>query len=184
MSLSKQTLLDLMALADGELRGEAKARVEKLVEKDEEARHALASFAALGEVSEELEGDRRVPAIAGKIADSVMARIANEAVGTLDEIDEPKVVRLRRAGGAGAVSLVLAMAAGWWIFLRGEPASSVAELVSPSPTVSALNEPEVSGTTELESTTTPVSGVFFVTSGVKAQVSSVVVWLEAETEAD
>ena len=41
MSLSQETLFDLMALADGELEGDARERAEKLVSQSEEARRIV-----------------------------------------------------------------------------------------------------------------------------------------------
>jgi hypothetical protein len=126
MSLPQDTLLELMALADGELEGEAKARAEKLVAESDEARRVVAAMCApdvgvfLGEA---LEG--RVGAADG-IADAVMARLGAERG------QEGGVVRLADARGAkpaskgprmqvfAAVGAALALAAGILLYIRSQ----------------------------------------------------------------
>jgi len=81
MSLSHETLLELMSLADGELEGPDKERVERLLESDDEARRVVASLRG-DEVGVWLAEtmDRRAGASgADGVADAVMASIAGSA---------------------------------------------------------------------------------------------------------
>jgi len=81
MSLSHETLLELMSLADGELDGPDKERVERLLESDDEARQVVASLRG-DEVGAWLAEtmDRRAGASgADGVADAVMASIAGPA---------------------------------------------------------------------------------------------------------
>jgi hypothetical protein len=77
MSLTPETMLELMALADGELEGHARARVEKLVAESEEARRVVDAMRApeLGAWLAEAV-DARAGAADG-IADAVMAKLAS-----------------------------------------------------------------------------------------------------------
>jgi hypothetical protein len=78
MSLSRDTVLELMALADGELEGDAKARAENLVAENEEARRVVDAIQASGVrawLSDAVE--QRAPSADG-IADAVMARLGDE----------------------------------------------------------------------------------------------------------
>src|SRR5215472_1888930 len=82
MSLSHETLLDLMALADGELDSakdcDRKARVEALVASSDEARRALESFQgnAVGDWVYESQRSGVDEAVADSIADRVMVNVA------------------------------------------------------------------------------------------------------------
>ncbi len=189
MSLSKQLMLDLLAYADGELDGDAKRRIESILAKDEEAREIVAAASVLGEGVRFAEDARVLPHAADTIVDGVMARVANEEIGFLDETNEPKVVRLKRAAPVAAVSFALAMAAGWFLFFRGPAVTpegnKTAGLATTAVTASASAHEErdvAAGPegAELESADSPVSVFFVSTTGDdlnKKAVSSVVVWL-------
>jgi hypothetical protein len=76
MTLSRETMLELMALADGELEGEAKARAEALATQNEDARRVVDSMREAGVrlwLNDVVE--RRAPSADG-IAETVMARLA------------------------------------------------------------------------------------------------------------
>jgi hypothetical protein len=81
MSLSREAMLDLMALADGELEGDARERVERLAAGSDEARRLLEAMRApvLGAVVAHASAERAGGAEG--IAEAVMARIAAEASG-------------------------------------------------------------------------------------------------------
>jgi hypothetical protein len=129
MSLSQETLLELMSLADGELEGEARLRAEKLVAESDEARRVLEGFKAphVGMwLSETLER-RAAAGGADGIADLVMGKLAAESPpaahalaagsGVVSRIDA------RRSGSKGrvfvaAVCAVTALAAGVALFVR------------------------------------------------------------------
>jgi hypothetical protein len=83
MSLSHETMMELMSLADGELEGEAKVRVEKLVAESDEARRALDGLRAPHVplwLSDSLER-RADKAGADGIADAVMGALSSGTAG-------------------------------------------------------------------------------------------------------
>jgi hypothetical protein len=124
MRLTREAMLDLMALADGELDGEARDRAERLVAENDEAQRlvetmrAPALAAALGDV---LDGQS---AAADGIADAVMARLADPSVGTGGSVVKladarAAASRTRRGPIAVASSLVaLAIAAGIALYVQ------------------------------------------------------------------
>jgi hypothetical protein len=75
MSLSQETLLELMALADGELGEDDRSRVEQLVLENDEARRAVEAMRspALGAYFESFADEHAVAA--DGIADAVMAKV-------------------------------------------------------------------------------------------------------------
>jgi hypothetical protein len=90
MSLPPDTMLELMALADGELQGDARKRAETLVAQSDEARRIVEQLRspALGSLLAEAMSEQA--AGAEGIADAVMARV--ERLERKD--DAPGVVRL------------------------------------------------------------------------------------------
>jgi hypothetical protein len=129
MSLSRDTVLELMALADGELDGEDKAQAERVVAESAEARALLDGFRS-AQVARWLASmvEERAP-MADGIADKVMARVAEqgakEGVGSLAD------ARARRRWdglGAPAAFAALSLAAGIAIVVGGgerqEPVSA------------------------------------------------------------
>jgi hypothetical protein len=151
MSLSRETMLELMALADGELQGGARERVERLVADNEEARRVVEGMRAsqLGAwLGEAVNGQS---AVADGVADAVMATIASQSAGDVGPdrsvaapANEGGVVRLTpptrsRAAWVPVVTLV-ALAAGVLLVLRSirrdevEPAP-VASVTMPSPSL-------------------------------------------------
>jgi hypothetical protein len=83
MSLSHETVLELMSLADGELEGDDKERVEKLVAASDEARQVLEAMrgAEVGTWLSESMHDRAGLAGADGIADAVMSAVEGSAQG-------------------------------------------------------------------------------------------------------
>jgi len=94
MSLPHETLLDLMALADGELQGEARERAEELVAQSEEARRFVEGI--------------RSPALGSLLEEAIMGpQAASSGSGSgsgsgADGIAEAVMARLERKDGAGA----------------------------------------------------------------------------------
>jgi anti-sigma factor RsiW len=109
MSLSPETMLELMALADGELEGDARARAEKRVAEDEEARRIWEAMRAphLGTWLGDAMHRSAEAAGADGIADAVMARIAAAPAS-----EEPPVVRVGRVQPIRGSRLRVAVAAG------------------------------------------------------------------------
>ena len=113
MSLSEQTMLDLMAYADGELSGSAAKRIEKLVARDAEARNVLEAMQTLSECVQISSAALPAPVThVDGIVDSVMKTVSTLPVPK----DEERPIRLLRAGTAAVVSALIAIAAGWAIF--------------------------------------------------------------------
>jgi hypothetical protein len=162
MSLPQETLLQLMALADGELEGDERARIEALVARDPQARQVVDSIRspALGEwLGQEMQARS---ASAERIADAVMASLADasEVVEVLPSkvhttastagAEGGAVVRFarpvaRRSSGArtvgGALVGVLALAAGVVLYFTSvspsgdEARSPVASVGTPNPEI-------------------------------------------------
>jgi hypothetical protein len=121
MSLPQETMLQLMAFADGELEGEEQARIEALVAQSSEARlvvEAIRSPAVGAWLDDEM--NRRAVAADG-IADAVMA-----AIDKAEPAGGGQVVRLaeRGRGGrarvqavGGALVAALALAAGVAVYV-------------------------------------------------------------------
>jgi hypothetical protein len=121
VSLPQETMLQLMAFADGELDGEEQARIEALVAQSSEARQVVEAMRspAVGTWLDE-EMNRRAVAADG-IADAVMA-----ALDKAEPAGGGQVVRLAERGrGArarvqvvgGALVAALALAAGIAIYV-------------------------------------------------------------------
>jgi hypothetical protein len=153
MSLPRETMLELMAFADGELEGRARERAEKLVAENEEARRLVDAIRApqLGEWIGEAVDARS--AAADGIADAVMAKLASAPAH--DPVapvrDEGGVVRFAPPGrrrlsrpqvAAGAAVAALALAAGIAVIARvkGDEGGSPAPVASVAPTAE-LREP-------------------------------------------
>jgi hypothetical protein len=105
MSLSHETVLEIMSLADGELEGADKDRVERLVATSDEARRVLQSLRAaeVGAWLAESSDQRAGRSGADGIADGVMSALEKSSKGA-----EPRVSRTRSSGSlqdAGVVSL-------------------------------------------------------------------------------
>lgn len=116
MSLSRETMLELMALADGELDGDAKVRAERLVAGDVEARRTVDEFRAsrLGPGLRDVMAGRADAAGADDIAAAVMGRLGVKAqppppVSLATRLHGPRA-RARRAATVVAGGLALAAA--------------------------------------------------------------------------
>ncbi len=128
MSLSQETLLELMSLADGELEGEARLRAEKLVAESDEARRVLEGFKAphVGMWLSESFERRAASGGADGIADAVMGKLAAESPAAADALSARRGVVSRIDGRRGrstgvfvaAVCAVTALAAGVALFIR------------------------------------------------------------------
>jgi hypothetical protein len=199
MSLSREVRLELMAFADGELDGQARARAEQLVAESEEARRlveAMRTPATNAWLERAIES--RAHAADG-IADAVMAKL--EAAG-----DEDGVVRLAAAAGRrvsrvhttrASVLAALALAAGAVVYVlsrqpAGGESTPVASVVAPTlearppaATLSAFaeNRATPSQGVEVDEIDSPSRGVsvFEIPLGSGAAAagpSSVVIWID------
>jgi len=113
VSLSRETMMDLMAFADGELEGEDRARVERLVAEDSEARSVVDAMRSPA-IGTWLEGEMAQRAAAADgIAGAVMAKL-------------PVRVPSRGRSPVAVISIgaALALAAGVALILRSQGESS------------------------------------------------------------
>jgi hypothetical protein len=194
VSLPHHTILELMSLADGELRGEEKDRVEKLVTESDEARRIVESMRG-GEVSLWLGPtmtERAGAAGADGIADSVMATIRAGHVVSLPGRGARRAPALR--AGVAAVAATLALAAGIAAYVhsaakRSDERAGVArtpavDSEASSQAVLAQQGRPVEGV-EVNEIDAPSRGVsvFEIPAGAAAAVasaraSSVVIWVD------
>lgn len=139
MSVSHETLLELMSLADGELEGPDKERLERLVASDDDARRLLATLRGdeVGAWLAETMDRHAVGAGADGVADAVMAAVAAASpasvaaasngaasataataagVASLAQARARRSPRLQVVASAGAA--VLALAAGVALYMR------------------------------------------------------------------
>jgi anti-sigma-K factor RskA len=128
MSLSRETMLELMAYADGELDAADAARIEALIAKDEDARRVVESFggsidgddtfAALLTPSFEAAADA---ANVDAIADAVMTRIAGEAMQPkVASINAARAKRAARVRATFAIGAAFAIAASAFFIVRSQ----------------------------------------------------------------
>jgi anti-sigma factor RsiW len=189
-TLSAETMLELMAYADGELDGDDLARIESLIATDPDAERVVSTMHTLGDCVRVTEGERRIPKIVDRIADDVMAKIEAEKARRTVAPLQPRPIRLRNAIVAGSISAAIAMAAGWAMFVRPPddappaPVAVVAPVVAPKaiPTAAPVT-PDGTGVdlNQVESPAGQVS-VFYVPAVAAGgladeNVSSVVLWL-------
>jgi hypothetical protein len=146
MTFSRETLLELMALADGELEGEAYVRAEKLVAESDEARRVVETLrmpllgAWLAETLDE------TASAADGVADAVMAKIergrADAGIGGVVRLSG---ARARRSSGVtrgqlGVLGGMLVLAAIILLYVRSDrdgagPVSPVASVDVPASAV-------------------------------------------------
>jgi hypothetical protein len=139
MSLPRETMLALMALADDELEGEERTQAEALTASSEEARRIVEAMRA-SDVSRWLE-EAMAPRLsaADGIADAVVARIeAGGADGVVRRIDSGKKRRAQTMFVVVSVATVLAAAAVIALMLRGQSAT-----MQPSAPAPVANAPVV-----------------------------------------
>jgi anti-sigma factor RsiW len=127
VSLPRETLIELMALADGELEGSARERVERLVAEDDEARRVVEAIRAPGGVGAWL-GDavQARSAAADGIADVVMTRLEEPDRQQDGVAKRVAFVASRRSPARVASAIVgaaFALAAGVFLYLRSDEAS-------------------------------------------------------------
>jgi anti-sigma factor RsiW len=193
MSLSRETMLELMALADGELEGPARERAERVTAESEEARRLVESIRSPDLqiwLDETLE--RRRPSADG-IADAVMARLEAthpaRRAGTGPRKGKT-TGRFSRVAAVGAiVGAALALAAAVAMYARPGDHEGVARTGAAPPGTSApVGSPETAGTegaptargVEVEEIDSPSHvSIFEIAAVANASTpSSVVVWID------
>lgn len=187
MKLDSESMMLLMAFADGELHGDERVRAEALLASSEDARAFVDNLQGLG-------GAVRViaePAPTHKydVADNVMAQLGSLSGAPTMERAAPvipiKSASKRSPGKIGvAVAAALALAASIAIFSRPKPIEeNGGSIAARSPLASASSEAVVAASTgveleNVESPTHPVS-VFYVPSANESP--SVVIWIDDST---
>ena len=192
MTLSRETRMELMALADGELEGAAKERAEQLLERSAEAREMVASVrdpALRTWLGEALSGR----SAAAGIADAVMARIEREPSPSRRPAARSRRGREARwaAPGVGskvAVVAALAVAAGVALFVVTDRMAHVATgAAGPAASLEgagggALASASLGVEVEEVDSASRVS-IFEIPAMAKSSTpSSVVVWIDDDAE--
>jgi anti-sigma factor RsiW len=193
VSLPHQTILQLMSLADGELRGDEKAQVERLVEENDEAREIVEAMrrAEVGAWLGEAMTSRAGAAGADGIADAVMAKVGAAPVVAFSSGRARRASRWRASVTAAAATL--ALAAGVAAYMRSgasrtDDRATVASAVVPpeSQLTAVAQQARAMGGVEVNEIDAPSHGVsvFEIPAAAAAAVaspsraSSVVVWVE------
>ncbi len=125
MSLSPETMTELMALADGELDGEARERAEKLAAESPEAQRVVDAMRSPALGVWLAEGMDARTAAADGIADTVMAKIeAARRDAGIEGVVRLSGARARRSGitrgQVAAMAGFLALAATIFLYMRND----------------------------------------------------------------
>jgi hypothetical protein len=193
--LPRETMIELMALADGELEGEARSRAEALVASNAEAR-AIVDGLRQRHVGAWLRTsfDERSAGAAG-IADGVMARIgvpirAGGSPATPPIAPEAgRVLRPRAWMAAGAVALAAAAAVA--VYLRGGSSPGIAPRASDRAEIAESPGGAPASGVEVDEIDAPARGVSVfeipaaegaAAAGLAHRPASVVVWIEDPPE--
>jgi len=203
VTLSRESMLEVMAYVDGELDGEALDRVESLLATDKDASRLALELRTLGDCVRVIQSDRALGPGAknpNEIADDVMKALGNNVVPIA-----PLAIRRRNAMIAGGISTVIGLAAAWFLIFQtqnppnsppdDEPvaqASVTPVIGSIAPATPVVPDPDVvpeqmaaqaagqlsADVESIESPSHEVS-VFYVPSTASANpnASSVVVWI-------
>ena len=185
MSLSRQTMLDLMAYADGELPAEERARVEQLLASSADARRVVGSFNDLGDwVDEAYEQPSAV--LSNAIATVVMARVKSLPQPARAPSVVVDLASARRTRIVTVVVAAAALAAGVMLYNRDDRTARSPD-PAPAPPVPALApasrlpkiEVAAAGGVDVEHVESPTHevSVFYLPAVAAANASSVVVWI-------
>jgi anti-sigma factor RsiW len=185
MKPDRENALELMALVDGQLEGEAKARVERRLETDAHARELVARMEDVrvkGWLADAVD-ERAVRGGADQIADAVLARLGGSG-------GRHRFSRGRARGGILALAAAAAIAAAIPLFAvvrRAPLRDSVSPVTAVDPRGSTSSGSSSAGV-ELDEIDSPSHDVsVFEISGAAVEVaantpapSSVVIWIDDE----
>jgi hypothetical protein len=168
MSLSRETMTELMAFADGELDGEARTRMEKLAAESPEARRLVDAMRSPALGVWLAEGMEERTAAADGVADVVMAKIdaARKDAG-IEGVVRLSAARPRRSsitrGQVAAMAGFLALAATILLYMRNDRegsdlAAPVASAVVPTAIVPSAEQPPAAATTAMAQAAPPPPG--------------------------
>jgi hypothetical protein len=203
MSLSREAMLEIMSLADGELEGAQKERVERLVASSDEARRVYGDLCGeeastwLHEALDQRAAAGGADRIAGAVMDAIASGAAENgvskrvsarpAIGSLDDARAQRKSRLQYMATAGGA--FLALAAGVMLYVQTQMAhfrghAPVASVTIPSVNLqaSAMAQQGGGGGVEVNEIDAPSVSVFEIPAGAAANVqsgqSSVVIWVD------
>jgi len=189
MSLSHETVLELMSLADGELAGDDKDRVEKLVASSDEARQMLEAMrrAEVGTWLAESVGQRAGHGGADTIVDAVMSAVGDGRGASLQQATKAssngsmgsggvlsfaggrarRSSRAQMAVSAGAAGLALAAAVALYVRAGGDRTAEHAPVASVGvppvdfrvPSATVAAQAQPSGGVEVNEIDAPSRGV-------------------------
>jgi len=192
MTLSLETTLELMALADGELHGDARERAEKLMAQSEEAQRVVAAMRSSGPALQSWLADTfgRQSQSADGIADAVMAKLAGGAASTVAGGPIAHLVPAVRAPRARVVTRVALAATVLYIrsmgVRSGQQLARVAAAGASGVAIGApraAEEPAQRGRgVEVEEIDSAKRVSIFEISGATASAQSVVVWIDDDQE--
>jgi anti-sigma factor RsiW len=168
-------MLDVMAYADGELSGADAARVEALLEKNDEARELALSMSAIGDVVRDHEAKREID-----IADQVMSRVDKSSTTPPTDIERARLKRASRVRIGVAIATITALAAGVFIYKRStEDDSAKSRPIMKAPTAVVQNTtPPTTGVSVEKVDTNQSVSVFYVDDETNKAPPTTVVWID------
>jgi hypothetical protein len=181
MSLDEQQMLDVMAYADGELEGEERERVAKMIADEKDAAELFASIGAIGDG---VRSSFDVPKI--DVGDAVMREIKP------NDLDKARIKRTARARMTVVGASLLAIAAAVAFYMHQQAKETTGQNTPPTPSSQTVLASSSATGVEVDfvDTPTPVS-VFYVpaektTMGAEGKTTdtppSVVVWVDDNAE--
>jgi len=192
VKLSQGEVFDLMAYVDGELDGDAKAKVEKLMATNAEARRLVDEMRALGPIVQKIY-EPPAAAQSDAIADLVMAKIAERKSIRAPKLVDLRAERERRIKVGAAIVAAVALAAGIVLMTQKvneqrapvampsppAPAPAPAPVPAPAPAGSEQQAVVAAAGVDVEQVDSPKEvSVFYLPSATGANASSVVVWID------
>lgn len=201
MSLSSETMLALMALADGELEGDELARAQAIVASEPDAARFIEQIGGLGDLVQIGHDERSAKAIAAfDIVDSLMAMTQSEAFAPAPEANviplaaarAKRVARLaepRRRSSlltiGGSIAAALALAASLFLVVQHRTNEApMAKAPAMPPAAPVLGTAAAAGTgvevSTVNSSNNSVS-VFYLPSANELS-TSIVVWVDETGE--
>ena len=174
MSLDSETMMKLMAYADGELEGADRAEVEKLLLKEPDAARFIADVANLGTYAEEIHASRDAKAVAKiDLTNAIMAKVEKPAAAKVVPISG---ARKKKVSGPVIGGIVAAMALAASIFLFAKPEETpMAKAPPPAP----APQPDTVPGIEVDTADSPGQKVqVFYGPGKTEMQTSVVIWVD------
>jgi len=190
-SQSSDEMMKLMAYADGELDGAERDEVEKLVEKDADAKAFVLQLGGLGVHIRVAHRDRAKNYPRIDLGDAIMAKVetitpdaAPKKQGKVSSLDAARAKRAARMKVGAVVAAGLALAASIFLMTRQPTDAPMAQ--SPNKTVAPVPNAPVAAHAAIEVNAVESFGqsvsVFYLPSGKDELSTDVVVWVEESGE--